>query len=95
MNYKKNKKKKICYTNMSARIPLIESFVVFLILERFNASGFLYGVFGLIYIIFIINGLYGFFTEERIVFDLDKEYDENLLEQMLNKFRNNGKTKRK
>jgi hypothetical protein len=69
--------------NGKPRVPIISAMVVYLMLEKFSAPEWLYGVFGIIYLVGIITAIALIIYGEQV--DLFEEEDKPI----------NGSTKKK
>lgn len=57
-------RKVISYKNLPSKIPLLSSAVAYLLLEKFNAAGWVWGVFITLFSLIWIVMIYGLATEE-------------------------------
>lgn len=60
------KTKVIARTNLPTRPPLLFSMVVYLMLEHFNAAGWVYGIVGTIAVIFWICFFVNLFDQDSV-----------------------------
>ena len=65
------KKKVIKYNNLPTRIPLWSTIVAYLLLDKFNAPGWVWGAFGLLSVIVWALCLVSIFSDDYI--DIFKE----------------------
>lgn len=66
-------RKTIATKNLPTRIPLLSFVVIYLLLDKFNAPGYVYGIVGTLAVIILIALIYGMCTEQEV--DIFKEDD--------------------
>lgn len=62
----KNKKRVISRKNLPKRIPLYQAMVAYLMLDKFNASGWVWGVVGTIFFLVTIVSFHDIMTEDEV-----------------------------
>jgi hypothetical protein len=78
-------------TNLQKRSPIFSGMALFLFLERFNAPEWLYGVFGLLFVIWFVAWIYDMVATEQtdVVFSKDEITIKTFKEKLDEKTRNN------
>lgn len=69
--------KKISYRNIPSKPPIWNTLVCFLVMERFNAPEWLWGVLGFIFAIAWVASIYGIIMEEAVDIFEEKPKKEN------------------
>lgn len=59
-------RKVLMYKNLPTRLPVVSTTVAWLLLDRLQAPGWVWGAVGAFYVLIWIICLYGFWTEENI-----------------------------
>jgi hypothetical protein len=74
------KRKVLDRKRLPARLPLFQSIVCWLALKHWNAPEWLYGVLGVVFLIYWIASIYAFYTQKEVDFvvkekepEIDKE----------------------
>jgi hypothetical protein len=60
------KKRVISYKNLPSRIPVYQAMVAYLMMDKFNAAGWVWGVVGTIFTIVIISSIIGLFNQIEV-----------------------------
>lgn len=66
MKYEKPKRRALSGKNAQRRLPIFQTIVIALVLDRFNVPGWAWGIFGTLFTIVFIGSLIDFFTAEDV-----------------------------
>jgi hypothetical protein len=78
------KRKVIKGSNLQKRSPIFSGMALFLFLERFNAPEWLYGVFGLLFVVWFVAWIYDMGATEDVDIFNDEEITIKTFKERLN-----------
>jgi len=74
--------------NLPTKAPFMSALVIYLCLDKWNATGWIWGVFGMLYFIILVNWIVKLIQDKEIdIFGNDKKIEKEIKDKVESTFR--------